>query len=350
MLEPLLPVPDTLVSPQGQVGIGVYEGPLRRVHLEEARVLFGGLPLPRHLLRFRLKRWQHYGLVLPDLFVGLALVDAGFMRTGWCSVVDRATGEAFEHRRQGPLLDVRIPDVLWDDRAHLRAAGFVVEVHNHQDRGEHRLTLRIESRQGLPGVEADLRCLHDLRGVQPLVVVLPVGPKHAMYSHKVALPLEGSLTVGGRQVPADPDEAFAILDIHEAYYPHHTWWRWATFAGRHPDGRSIAMNLTENPNRQDDRWNENAIWVDGWLHRLGQARFHFDRQDVLAPWRLASADGAVDLTFTPLGERKEHLDLGLVKSAFHQPYGTFSGRLRVSGESIDIKDFFGVCEDHDARW
>ncbi|MDY0001588.1 MAG: DUF2804 domain-containing protein [Polyangia bacterium] len=350
MLEPLLQVPDSLVDARGEVSIGVYEGPLRRVHLEEATVAVKGIALPRFLRRFRLKRWQHYGLVLPDLFVGLAIVDAGFLRTAWCSVVDRTTGESFEHQRKGPLLDLVIPDVLWDGRAYLRAPGFNLEIHNHLDGGEHSLSLRIAGRQGLPAVRAELRCLDIPGKCQPMVVVLPVGARNAMYSHKAALPLVGSIEVGGREVPADQDEAFAILDIHEASYPHHTWWRWATFAGRHRDGRAIAMNLTENPNEQDDRWNENGIWVDGWLHRLDRARFHFDEQDLLRPWHLSSVDGAVDLTFTPQGERQEHLDLGLVKSTFHQPWGTFAGRLRVAGESIDIADFFGVCEDHDARW
>lgn len=350
MLEPMLPVPDTLVDDQGQVRIGVYEGPLRRVHLEEAQVTMLGLPMPRTVKRFRLKRWQHYGLVLPDLFVGLAVVDAGFLRTGWCSVVDRVTGEAFEHRIRSPLLDVRIADALWNDRTHLFAPGYRVEVYNHLDNGEHRLHVKIGAHKSLPSVAANLRCLHDLTSIQPLVVVLPVGENMGMYSHKVALPLEGTITVGDRDVPVDPDEAFAILDIHEAFYPHHTWWRWSTFAGHLADGRPVAMNLTQNVNTQDDRWNENAIWVDGQLHRLGPAEFQFNSRDVLQPWRLASAGGAVDLTFTPQGERREQLDLGVVKSAFHQPYGTFRGLLRVGGEELEISHLFGVCEDHDARW
>ena len=71
---------------------------------------------------------------------------------------------------------------------------------------------------------------------------------------------------------------------------------------------------------------------------------------MLEPWKLTTTDGAADLTFTPTGERAESIRLGLVRSCFHQPNGTFSGTVKVEGETVELKDLFGVCEDHDALW
>jgi hypothetical protein len=335
-IDPLQPAPRSLVDAWGDVRIGVFDAPLRDVGLERARLRAAGLPLPGASVRFRLKEWQHYAFVLPDLFVGLAVVHAKFLVSSWCHVVDRGTGEAFEHHRQGPDLDVRIAPTLWDDTTHLHAPDYRVDIRNHLDDGRHRVRLRMSATRGRPAVSADLQIHHDLGRHQPLVVCLPVGPNRGMYSHKVALPVEGTLRVGDRLHVADLTRCAAILDIHKAHYPHHTWWRWATGVGPGPDGDTFAFNLTRNLNRDDARYNENGIWKNGALRRVGRARFFFDPEHVLEPWRLRSECGAVDLEFTPQGERAEHLDLGLVRAAFHQPYGrmSFSAPRRWHLESL----------------
>jgi len=349
MFEPK-PTPSRMVNEQGQVQFGVFDAPFRELNLEDARVAWHGVTLPRPVVSFRLKRWQHFGLVLPEVFVGVAAVDVGLLRTSWCHVVDRVAHTQFEHTRMGPLMDVRIAEALWDDRSHVHARGYRLDVHNHLSAGEHRMSLEVDPAKGKPAIQASLRCVHDLERIRPLVVVLPVGPNRGMYSHKVALPLSGTVRVGDRVHRAELDTSFAILDIHKAHYPRHTWWRWATFAGPDDGGRAVALNLTQNVNLDDTRLNENGLWVDGRLEHLGPARFEFDRRDVLARWHLSTADGAVDVTFHPEGERSENLRAGIIRSVFHQPYGTFTGVVRHGGRELRVEEMFGVCEDHDALW
>ncbi len=344
------PTPPRMVDAHGQVRYGVFDAPFRELNLADARLSWHGANLPRPAVRFRLKQWQHFGFVLPEVFVGLAMVDAGLVRTTWCHVVDRIATTHFEHKRLSPFLNVHIAHALWDERTHVSASGYRVSVHNHLSAGEHRIALRVDPVKGKPAVKASLHCLHDLEKNRPLVVVLPVGPNQGMYSHKVALPLSGTLRVGDRMHTADPETCFAILDIHKAHYPRHTWWKWATFAGVDGRGRAVACNLTQNVNLDDTRYNENGVWVDGSLEHLGPARFDFDPQNVLAPWHLTTADGAVDLTFRPEGERSENVQAGIIRSVFHQPYGTFSGTLRHGGETVQVEQMYGVCEDHDALW
>ena len=349
MIEPQ-PTPERMVNSQGQVQFGVFDAPFRELNLEDAKVTWRGLDLPRPVVSFRLKRWQHFGLVLPEVFVGVAAVNVGILRTSWCHVVDRVAQSQFEHKRLGPLLDVRIAEALWDDYTHVHSKGYRLDVHNFLTAGEHKLDLHVAPARDKPEVRVSLRCLHDLEQIRPLVVVLPVGPNMGMYSHKVALPLEGTVQIGDRIHAAEPETSFAILDIHKAYYPRHTWWRWATFAGRDAEGRAVALNLTQNVNVDDTLLNENGLWVDGRLEHLGPARFEFDAQDVLSPWRLTTDDGAVDLAFHPEGERSENIQAGVIRSVFHQPYGTFTGTVRHGGHALHVDQMVGVCEDHDALW
>ena len=344
------PVPDALVDSRGQVRFGVFDGPLRNINLDEVKLKKGRLPLPMAAARFRLKEWQHFCLDLPGVFASFAIVDSRYLKVSWCHVVDRETGRHFEHVRQSPILDTRIARTLFADRCHVTARGYRLEVDNRLEVHEHRLGIAIDEKGDLPAVKAELVCLHDLARIEPLVVSLPVGPNRAAYSHKVAIPMEGTLSVGGQTYRAEAGDSHAILDIHKAHYPRHTWWFWATGAGRDADGRLIGLNLTHNVATDEERYNENGVWVDGKLHHLGPARFEMDRDDLMQPWRMRTTDGAADLEFTPVGERADTIDVGAVKSVFHQPYGTFTGTVETPGGEVEFQQIYGVCEDHDARW
>ncbi len=342
--------PASLVDELSTVQLGVFDAPVRNVNLEDALIRSGGKRRSLRFSRLRLKEWQHFGISLPELFLSFAIVDAKFLRTTWCSVVDRETGRHFEHARQSPLLRMRIAKGLFSDRTFVRAGKYEIHVENTLADGLHRVHIRIGESGSKPEVRASLRCLHDLSEIQPLVVVLPVGRGRGMYSHKVALPVEGTIRVGDRVCTASRETAFAILDIHKAHYPRHTFWNWATCAGHDGQSRAVALNLTRNVNEDDEKLNENAVWVDGRITHLGPARFEFDKRSILEPWKLWTTDGLVDLVFTPQGERTENIQLGLVSSKFHQPYGTFRGTVKIGDEEIEIEDSFGVCEDHEAVW
>lgn len=343
-------VPSCLVDPSGKVAAGVFSAPVGSANLEAAQPTVCGLRLPHPLARLRLKSWHHYALILPEAFVGLAVVDTGYLRTSWCFVVDRRTNRSAEHARLGPLLDLHVPEDLWLSTGHVRSRGYQVELASRLAQGEHELGLEIDGGKGRPEVRGRLRCLHALDRVKPLAVCLPLGEGRFMYSHKVALPLEGELAIGGERLRASPETSCAILDVHKAHYPHHTFWRWATFAGRDARGRLLALNLTKNVVTDDERWNENAVWCDGEVEPLGAARFSFNEKNVLAPWKLETSCGSVSLTFRPQGERKQSLKLGLIRSVFHQPYGAFTGTVRFRGETLAIEQLFGLCEDHDSLW
>lgn len=347
------PAPDRLVDPDGRLlGFAVFDGAVRRANLEEARLRWRGLPLPGLYARLRLKQWQHFALVLPEVYLGVAVVDAGYLRTSWCYVVERDSGRAFEHKRTGVTLDVRVARDLWHDHTHARARGYRVEIENLEERGEHELLLEIDRQGERPAVAARLVCGGaDRPHPQPLAVVFAGGsPAHPAYTHKVPLPLSGTVRIGERTRAVDAEAGVAILDVHKAFYPRHTYWNWATFAGRDTRGRRVALNLARNMNRDDARVNENCLWLDGRIAHLGPAGFDYDHRHVLASWRVRTADGDVDLEFRPRGERREDLRLGLVRSVFHQPYGTFAGTVRFLGEEIPVADQFGICEDHDSLW
>lgn len=331
--------PGTILDNNGAPQFGMYGGAIPDVDLDRARV--EGFPGP--LGRLRLKQWEHWLVVHPEIAVSLAIVDAAITKLVWVQVIDRKTGGRWEHRREGPLMRARTARSLYDEYARGGASGLFVDIHDHLDANEHVLTARGTSK-GLPDVALDLTA--DCKpGTQPLAVVLPVGRGRAMYSHKVPLPVRGTIDVGACRYTLNPAECTAVLDVHKAHYPRDTWWNWATAVGFDSRGRRIAFNLTANV-VTDSALHENVVWIDGHAILVGAPVFEMKGD----AWSVRTADGAVDVVFDAQGERGEELNYVVIQSNFRQRYGTFRGTVRVGGEQITLSDAFGLFEDHRARW
>ena len=318
---------------------GQYRGALPDVDISDVR-----LPgWPGASSGLRLKRWQHFCIVHPDVALTFAIVHTGYLQLAWVQAIDRATGQALEHAGRWPLVRTRVARSLWDDHTHASGSGIQLKVHNHLDAGHHDIAL--DSEGSGHEFHARLRCHHDPTHTDALVVCLPVGRGRGAYSHKVPLPVSGELRAFGRDFRLEADACTAIVDIHQAHYPRETWWRWATFIGRDAQGRRVAVNLTRNVVTDEDI-HENALWIDGRLELLGPSAFALDEE----PWTAGTADGTTSLRFAPQGERGEDLNLGLVVSRFRQRFGTFSGRVSGVDGPIELQQAFGLFEDHSATW
>lgn len=331
----LSPPPPRLVGPDGTIeAFGMWAGAVADVNLDQLKL--PGLPGP--LARLRLKRWQHIAVVHPHAALTFAIVDVGFLRVAWVQGIDRETGEAFEHHAQSPLLPMRIARSLGDDRCSVRFRGGSIEIHNQLDQGRHGIAIGVPARGALPAVHAALEVSATST---PLAVNLPLGRGRSMYSHKVVHPAQGSFELGGRRFECVPSTTFAIFDVHQAHYPRHTWWNWATFVGRAGD-QVVGLNLTKNV-VTDPSLHENALWLDGELSLLSPARFDLPAE---GPWTMGTEDGRVELALQPQGERREDVRALVVRSVFRQKFGAFTGHV---GDLV-LDEAFGLVEDHDSRW
>jgi hypothetical protein len=170
-----------------------------------------------------------------------------------------------------------------------------------------------------------------------------------MYSQKMPLVASGQITIDGSSSEISPELGHALIDVHQAYYPHKTDWRWATASWHDADNGLCAFNLTHNQALDPQRYNECALWLGDGLQRLPLAQFHIG-ETPLEPWHIRSEDGEIELRFEPEGMRSDDTRIGPIKSWYVQPWGRFHGFItRPCGQRIMI-DAFGLCEDHRAHW
>lgn len=351
-MRALLETPERAVE-GGSPLYGIYRSPFSCLNLldavESAAAGQGGSRWRRSL---RLKEWEHFGVFAGPYFLGVALVDLKVAGLSWCCLFHRPSGRLVEQRRRLLPGRVRIPSELLDASTELVAgSGYRVCIENRLGEGFHRLRVQVAARAGFPGVRADLLLREQPGQVQPIIALLPLPHGRPFFSHKAPCLAEGTLTVGSETLQLEPDEAVALLDFHRAFYPRHSFWEWATFAGFDRRGDLIGMNLTRNVIQRDDLHNENGVWFRNTLHPVGPAEFRIPEEPA-RPWHVRSRDGHVDLTFRPLTEgRSETVRLGPFRARYVQPLGLFSGKLRDGDGLVHaVEDMMGMAEDHRVAW
>lgn len=352
-MRPLKKTPDSFTLNGRVREYGLFKTPFRNLNIDETQIFHPPIKAPRLLRRWRLKEWQHIAVFHPEYALGLAIVDTHYLGNSFCYFVDRRQGRHCEHSRQFPGgRNLKVARELWDDDCFCQARNYTIHIENRLVDGRHRIVVEIKETRKLPAIAAEFELLENLEETQPLIVALPINhPNRPLYTHKAVCRVRGEMTLDGERIAFDEKRDLAMLDVQKTFYPYNTHWNWATCAGYDRDGRLLALNLVQNMIRDDEQHNENCLWVDGALTPWSAARFNFHSSALLQPWQIETTDGKCRLTFTPQGERKEKINLGLIVSDFHQPFGIFSGAVTdADGRTYELNDFYGVCEHHLARF
>jgi hypothetical protein len=241
-----------------------------------------------------LKAWRYVGVFGPRLMLCAAAVRIGPARQSFWAVWDRDTQTLRERTVIGHGR-VRLPPgrVLVTDR--------------------------------------DVAIDMELAEVAGIETVCRSGASYAWTRKQGGIPAHGVVRLEGCEVPLD---ARAVVDDTAGYYQRHTRWRWSAGVGRASDGRELAWNLVSGVN-DPPRDSERTVWIDGRPTEPGPSAFGD---------ALERVDG---LRFVTEAVRERRDNLLVVRSAYRQPFGTFSGELEGG---VELAEGYGVMEEHDACW
>jgi hypothetical protein len=294
--------------------------------------------------RGRKKRWQFWAVMSESHMLALTLADVDYLGLATATLVDLASGAIVERVAATPsALGLRLPDAAEGGAIRFDALGLHIGMVDDVG-GLTRLTARFAGRASL---DADVTVRRP-PGHETMNVVIPWSERRfQLTSKQTALPAEGVVRVNGREVRFG-DGAFACLDYGRGVWPYRTAWNWAAGAGT-CDGKSLGINL-------GGRWTrgtgmtENAITIDGRLHKLGgEMTFDFDPRDLDRLWRIHG--DRVDLVLTPRRTRRVRVDAWVLGSRLDHAIGTFDGTIVADdGARIAVRGLRGWAEDHRARW
>lgn len=322
IVQPMLPsAPSSLAGDDGAPRMGLYAGAI--ADSDFAKLREAPSFLERRLIE---KTWQYACVATQEMMLAMAIVDTGYLASGFCAVFDRGSRRLLAN--ENPVLPPMAARV--DPRsARLTGPGIRARIERNGDRVE------IEAHWGHTDVQL---WLDAAKAPPPVTAVAPVGPpgRFDLTQKTVLMPAEGEVRCGNVRFPVVGDPAG--LDYTHGYLARETSWRWAF-----GNGRGVAFNFSEGFLQGEG---ENVVWLGGEPRAAGRVSFTFDGNAPGAPWRLRSEDGQVDLVFTPEGQRAQTIDLKLILSRYVQPFGTFSGKLFET----TVEKLPGVTEDHTARW
>lgn len=336
--------PSPLLDEQGNlIQVGWARQPLLDCNLEAAR--FYAL---RSLQRFRIKRWDYYGVTTPTHFYSFTLADLGYAGQVFAYVVDFEAKTYHEQTLTLPLArGIVLPrnstegtSAFESNKAHL--------IFRAEPEGR-RISVEWPGfgDKGLAG-EVWLRLPPDH---ESMVIVIPIPGKRFYYNRKVnCLPAEGWIEYGGKRADLRPTESLGNLDWGRGVWEYRSFWIWASASGFLPDGRRIGLNLGGGFG-DTSAATENALVLEGRIHKFGQVNFTYDSGDFMQPWRMKSPDGRVDLEFVPFLERVAATNLLVIASEVHQMFGHYHGTIHTDdGEVLRLGGLVGFAEEHHARW
>jgi hypothetical protein len=292
---PLLRAPADALGPTGEPRLGRYTGSLGRVELASLAPE-GLMASVRHAARS--KRWHRVLLALPGHLLFVEILDGGTLATGSAWIAERTSGEVLFDRDAAGLagLNVRVGDRPGAGaRASFTAPGVALGLERRADR--FRLTADL-------GGSLRLDVMLDTRGApEPFSLVAGL-PEGGLRAAQVTgpLPIEGRLEVRGRSVPLAG--GLAVLEYGAGLFPSQVGWRKVTAAGRLADGRPVALHLVDGlPGANSEDGADDVLLVGTGPVALPPVVVEIDPGTAIAPCRVLSPDGTVDLTFQPMAGR-----------------------------------------------
>ncbi|AGC48695.1 hypothetical protein MYSTI_07423 [Myxococcus stipitatus DSM 14675] len=350
--DALLPLaPESVATTQGEPRFGTYQGELPEVDLPR---LLGKWAPARTTRLLKRKRWHYTFTATQEVAALFAVVDLGYSSSAFAVAIDL--------RERKVLCDVSFlgapgPMVSLGDKpgaglnASFRTLGGKLAIRRGEE--DERYQVQVDVSRMRTGSLNTFQWNGELLvagGPPALTVIAPVqgdGLVNVTMKRNGLLSF-GSLEVGGKRFRLDG--GVGGIDYTQGYLARHTAWRWAFASGRLADGTPIGLNLVEGFNESATEANENALWLGDRLYPLARARFEYDTKNLMAPWRLTTADGALDLRFQPFYVHREERNLRLVISHFAQPVGLFEGTVKVGSKTLQLSNLPGVTEDQDMLW
>jgi hypothetical protein len=326
------PAPTNVVDGSGRPAFGSFQGPLPPID-------YRALGISRLALAAKHKRWMYVSIAAEDAFLGLAIVDLGYLMNG--------LGYALQGTELAVDRSVLAPPPLGGVN-HTSCGGHLARLHMgasflrvERPDGESYYDVEVE----LP--ELQIRARMETEGAPSPISVVAAIPGGIVNSteKRALLRVTGEARIRG--VKKSLDGALGGFDYTNGLLARHTQWRWAFAMGRARSGERVGLNLVEGFVGEG----ECALWVDDALFPLSEGRFTFDRDRPNDTWRVRTDDGAVDLEFTPRGIHFEKKNYGIVSSFFLQPIGVYRGKIRVpDGRVLELEEVFGVTEDQEILW
>jgi hypothetical protein len=324
--------------------IGWSRQPVLDCNLEAAR--FYRLRMVQWL---RMKRWDYYGLTTPEFYFSATLAHLGYAGTVFVYVIDFANGAMHEETLLVPLgRGIALPRNSESGESTFSSKS--ARLHFSVEASDRHVRVAWPGFNHGEGLEADLT-MTQAPSHESMNIVIPIPPRRFYFNRKInCIPTRGWVKRGQRTITVEPEHCLGNLDWGRGVWDYASFWVWASASGFLADGRRVGLNLGYGFG-DTTAATENALILDGRIHKLDKVSFDYNARDFMQPWHLSSPDGRLDLELSPFKERMARSDVLVIHSEVHQMFGRYNGNVMTdAGERIQIRNLVGFAEEHHAKW
>lgn len=300
--------------------------------------------------KWRIKDWDYYYAGDGHRGVCLTFSDLGYIGLVSASVIDLDAPSTvtasklvlFPMGKMGLPASSETGDIRWQDKD--------VRVEFAHTEAGRRLSFRMAAFKA--GLDFEAELLLDEEPRDSMVIVTPWAEnERAFYYNRkiIGMRAQGSYRLGDEVYDFEPERALGLLDWGRGVWTYDNTWYWSAAQGRQ-DGRVLGFNLGYGFG-DTSAASENMLFVDGIAHKLGRIRFEIPGEDEGAPrfcepWRVTDEEGRLDLTFTPVIDRYDLIDIvHALISDQHQVFGNFTGSVVLDdGERLELDALPGFAE------
>lgn len=187
---------------------------------------------------------------------------------------------------------------------------------------------------------------------KPCVASIPFGKNRPLYSQKDFFKAEGRLVINGEEMLTDEDST-AIVDDHRGFYPRRAHYDWVTTMGKcNVDGEEkwLAFNLTRNQSIDQEKYNENILWLEGTTSILPPVKFtrNPESKDFCdhSEWIIKDEHDMVNLKFKVRNMNPMIMHALVVNIDYYVAFGELEGYLRdEDGKRYVLDGMMGMGED-----
>jgi hypothetical protein len=336
----------TLLDINGSLShVGWSRFPLLECNLENAAFY----PTILRALQFaRVKVWDYYAIFTPQRFFSATIANLGYAGNIFVYTLDYDSGELYEEGLVIPL------------GRGVSLSRQTIGLSEYEGNGVH---LKFETTGETRNIFVDWPGFHQSRGIhaeiklglkqnhQSMNIVIPISKKRFYYNHKInCLPASGNLIYGDVQELLTPSTSLGQLDWGRGVWEYSSFWNWASASGFLSDGTTVGLNFGCGFGDTSSA-TENAMIINGIIHKLDQVNFVYDPNELMKPWKFLDNHGRLDLDFIPFRDRYAATRLLLIDSQVHQLFGRYTGKVVTdNGEQIQLNGLIGFAEEHHARW
>ena len=345
-----VPTPDDLVK-NGECVFGTFDREFKTMNLLDLK---HPTHLPKSANKNKCTLWEAMEVHLKQGYMLSVVCDMGVFGVCFCLFFDFRKNKLFQWYYQVPHKQIKVaPNLLNGSEFSHQGKKCRNKYINNLEKGQiTQCSFFSDKKMGT--IETDLVLT---RFSKPSVVSIPFAKdrQRPLYSQKDLFNVKGKIILNGEVFETD-DSSMAVIDDHRGYYPRRMHYDWLTFFGVN-NGEKIGFNLTRNQSIDQDKYNENLIWLKDDTSLLPPVTFDhrgfktikFEGENTPMAWTIKDEHDMVNLVFSFEGVYKNILHLApIVRIDYFVMFGKITGYIRKeNGEKIEFVNADAMAEDKD---